>query len=420
MEKFIVMGGKRLEGTIRVSGAKNATLPIMAASLLTGSTSILHDIPRLKDVEVMKDLLIYLGARIQSNGSSITIDTVNMCNRRISEELMRRMRASNLVMGAMLGRFGCCKLSYPGGCAIGSRPMDLHLKGFMAMGAQIKEAHGYIKAQARLLKGAEIQLDFPSVGATENILMAAVLAQGKTVIRNAAKEPEIIDLQNYLNKAGAKIKGAGTDIIKIEGVTELGPVEHNIIPDRIEAGTFMVAAAITGGEVTLTNVIPEHVEAVTAKLREAGVKIFDSDNIIKIIGPEKLKAIDFKTLPYPGFPTDMQSPLMVLACIAEGTSIVTESIFENRFKHVDEMRRMGADIKIEGRVAIVKGVPKLTGAYLEASDLRAGAALVLAGLVAEDVTIIDNISHVDRGYDGLEHKLCLLGGSVTRVDQVRV
>lgn len=418
MEKFIVMGGKRLEGTIRVSGAKNATLPIMAASLLTGSTSILHDVPRLKDVEVMKGLLIYLGARVQCNGSSITIDTSKVVNRRISEELMRQMRASNLVMAPLLGRFKCVKMSYPGGCAIGSRPMDLHIKGLKALGATIKEAHGYIRAQTTGLKGTEIHLDFPSVGATENLIMAAVYAEGRTIIRNAAKEPEIIDLQNYLNKAGAKIKGAGTDIIKIEGVTELGPVEHTIIPDRIEAGTFMIAAAITRGNVTLTNVIPEHLEAISAKLKEAGVKVISDDDSITVMENGKLVAVDFKTLPYPGFPTDMQSQLMVLASIAEGTSVVTESIFENRFKHVDELRRMGANIKIEGRVAIVKGVKNLTGAYLEATDLRAGAALVLAGLVAEDVTIVDHIQHVDRGYDSLEHKLSNIGASVTRVDKV--
>ena len=285
------------------------------------------------------------------------------------------------------------------------------------MGAQIKEGHGYIRAQAKELRGAEIQLDFPSVGATENIMMAAVLAKGKTVIRNAAKEPEIIDLQNYLNKAGASIKGAGTDIIKIEGVTKLGSVEHTIIPDRIEVGTFMIATAITHGNVTIANVIPEHVAAVSSKLREAGVKIIIDNDTISVNGNGKLKALDFKTLPYPGFPTDMQSQLMVLTCVAEGTSIITESIFENRYKHVDELRRMGADIKIEGRVAIMKGVPRLTGAYLEASDLRAGAALVLAGLIAEDVTIIEQISHIDRGYDGLEHKLSQLGASITRVDK---
>lgn len=418
MEKFIVVGGKRLTGSVRISGAKNATLPIMAASLLTGDTSVLVDIPRLKDVEVMMDLLTYLGARIQPNGCSVTVHTDKVVNRTVSEDLMRRMRASNLVMGPLLGQFGSVKVSYPGGCAIGSRPMDLHLKGFKAMGASILEEHGYIRAEVnKELHGAEIHLDFPSVGATENLIMAATKAKGKTIIRNAAKEPEIIDLQNYLNKAGACIKGAGTDIIKIEGVKELGPVNHTIVPDRIEAGTFMIASAITRGDIELTNVIPEHVEAVTAKLREAGVEIKDSCESLRIQGPEKLNAVDFKTLPYPGFPTDMQSQLMVLTAVAEGTSVITESIFENRFKHVDELRRMGADVKIEGRVAIIKGVPKLTGAYLEASDLRAGAALVLAGLVAEDVTIIDQIQHVDRGYDALEHKLSLLGASVTRMDK---
>lgn len=417
MEKFVIMGGRKLAGTIRVSGAKNAALPILAATLLTGTVSVLHEVPLLKDVQCMLELLQYLGAKVTVQGKTVTIDTSTATNQRVSEELMRKMRASNLVLGPLLSRFHCAKVSYPGGCAIGSRPMDLHLKGFRQMGAEITEKYGYIMARASGgLRGAEIHLDFPSVGATENIMMAAVLARGRTIIRNPAREPEIVDLQNYLNLAGAKIKGAGTDIIKIDGVEELKPVEHTIIPDRIEAGTHMVAAAVTRGDVTLTNVIPEHLEAVTAKLREAGVTVETGDDWIRVRGGEELRAVDIKTLPYPGFPTDMQAQMMVLAAVGRGTSIISESIFENRFKHVDELRRMGADIKIEGRVAVVKGVPRLSGAYLEASDLRAGAALVIAGLAAEDVTVIENIEHIDRGYENLEHKYSALGARIIRVN----
>ncbi len=418
MERFIVIGGKQLKGKIRVSGAKNATLPILAASLLTEGCSTIQEAPRLRDIAVMKELLAYLGVRIDCTRSEIILDSSNVRPLEISEELMRRMRASNLVMGALLGRFGYVRASYPGGCAIGSRPMDLHLKGFIALGAEITEKHGYIVAEAKELKGSEIHLDFPSVGATENLMMAATLAKGQTVIRNAAKEPEIVDLQNYLNGLGANIRGAGTDTIKIQGVTELGSVTHCVISDRIETGTHMVAAAITGGDVTVTNVIPEHIESMVAKLREAGVIVDVGEDWVRVRSDGKVLPVDLKTLPYPGFPTDMQAQMMVLMTVAGGTSVISETIFENRFKHVDELRRMGADIKIEGRAAIVKGTPKLSGTFVQATDLRAGSALVLAGLVAEDATVIEDIWHIDRGYENLERKYSALGARIMRVNGV--
>ncbi len=418
MEKFIVIGGKRLKGSIRVSGAKNSILPILAASLLTEGISTIHEVPKLLDVEVMKEVLTYLGAKIHCEGSTLVVDGRNVKSLEIAEDLMRKMRASNLVMGSLIGRFGYVKVAYPGGCAIGSRPMDLHLKGFTALGAKITEKHGYVIAETGGLQGAEIHLDFPSVGATENIMMAATQAVGQTIIRNTAKEPEIVDLQNFLNGLGAKIRGAGTDTIKIEGPTKLGSTSHTVIPDRIEAGTHMVAAAITGGDIVVENVIPEHVEAVIAKLREAGVKVEVGEDRIRVIGPPRLKAVDVKTLSYPGFPTDMQAQMMVLLTVAEGTGIVSETVFENRYKHVDELRRMGAHIKIEGRAAIVKGIPKLSGTFVEATDLRAGAAFVLAGLVAEDATVIENVWHIDRGYESLERKYAALGARIMRVSGI--
>lgn len=418
MQKYIVIGGKRLKGRVRVSGAKNATLPVLAASLLTDKGCLVHEVPKLKDIEVMKEVLTYLGAKLEGRNSSLSINSNRVGLKEISEELMRRMRASNLVIGPLLARFGYVKASYPGGCAIGSRPMDLHLKGLAALGAEITEKHGFVEARATRLKGAEIMLDFPSVGATENLIMAAVLAEGQTVIKNAAKEPEIVDLQNFLNALGAKVRGAGTDLIKIEGVKELGYAEHTVIPDRIEAATHMIAGAITAGEVTVENVIPEHLDSVIAKLREAGVKVEVGENEVKVSSDGCFKAIDVKTLPYPGFPTDVQAQLMVLMTVAKGTSIVSESIFENRFKHVDELRRMGADIKIEGRIAIVKGNSKLSGTFVEATDLRAGASLILAGLIAEDATVIENIGHIDRGYENLEQKYAALGARIMRVNTV--
>lgn len=417
MQKFLIVGGNRLKGTIRASGSKNATLPVLAACILNSAKNTIHEVPRLKDVAVMKDVLTYLGARVVCEGDTFIVDSTNIQSVEISEDLMRRMRASNLVLGSMLGRFGRVKISYPGGCQIGSRPMNLHFKGMQAMGAVIKERYGYISAQADKLTGADIHLDLPSVGATENLMMAAVLAHGPTTIRNAAKEPEMVDLQNFLNKMGAKVKGAGTDTIKIEGVrrSDLRPAEHTIIPDRIEAGTHLVAAAITGGEVTVTNVIPEHLEPLLAKMREAGVEVIVGDDYVTVQGAGRIRAVDIKTMPYPGFPTDMQPQMMAFLCLAEGTSIITETVFENRFKHVGELRRMGADIKVEGQSAIVKGVKKLSGAYLEATDLRAGAALVLASLAAENGTILEDVAHIDRGYERLETKYNALGARIVRV-----
>lgn len=327
---------------------------------------------------------------------------------------MREMRSSVFIMGALLGRLGAVRLSYPGGCAIGPRPIDLHLKGLASLGTQITERYGYITAEARKLQGCDIHLDFPSVGATENIMMAAVRASGATMIRNAAKEPEVVDLQNFLNKMGARIRGAGTDTIKIEGVTTLGPASHNVIPDRIEAGTFMVAAAMTGGDVYLENVIAEHSEPVAAKLREAGASVEAIGDKVHVWAKGRLNAVDIKTLPYPGYPTDMQPQTMAMLSGAAGTSVIIENIFANRFKHVDELRRMGAQISIEGRAAVVRGVERLSGAAVEASDLRAGVALVLAGLVAEGQTMVDHVYHIDRGYEGLEHKLVALGAQVQR------
>ncbi|BAF60039.1 MAG: UDP-N-acetylglucosamine 1-carboxyvinyltransferase [Pelotomaculum sp.] len=418
MQKFVIVGGTRLTGTVRASGSKNATLPIMAACILNGGTSVIHEAPRLLDVSVMKDVLTYLGAKVTSEGNIITVDSSNIRPLEISEELMRRMRASNLVLGALLARFGKVKISHPGGCQIGSRPMNLHLKGLQALGATIQEKFGYITAEAEKLSGADIHLDLPSVGATENLMMAAVLAEGVTTIKNAAREPEIVDLQNFLNNMGARIKGGGTDTIKIEGVRpgHLKPAVHTVIPDRIEAGTHMVAAAITGGDVTVTNVIPEHLEPLLAKLREAGVDVEVGDDYVRVRGKGRVQAVDIKTMPYPGFPTDMQPQMMALLTLAEGTSVITETIFENRFKHVPELRRMGADIKVEGQSVIIKGVPRLSGACVEASDLRAGAALVLAALAAEDGTVLENVYHIDRGYEQMELKYRALGARIIRVN----
>jgi len=404
-----------LQGKVRVNGSKNASLPILAASILSPGQSVIKDVPRLQDITTMGDVLSSLGARVFRDGPDITVDTANIYSVEVEEALMRRMRASNLVLGPLVGRFREAKISQPGGCNIGSRPMNLHLKGLRALGVEINEEFGYISARAGRLTGAEIQLDFPSVGATENIMMAAVYAEGVTVIRNAAREPEVVDLQNFLNCLGARITGAGTDIIRIEGVTELHPAVHQVIPDRIEAGTYMIAAAITGGDLTIVNVIPEHLRALMAKLAEAGAEIETGDDYVRVRGPQRLQAVDVKTMPYPGFPTDLQPQMMALLTLAEGTGIITETIFENRFKHVSELRRMGAEIKVEGQTAIIKGKKKLSGAPVEASDLRAGAALVLAGMAAENGTIVEGVEHIDRGYERIEQKYNALGARMMRI-----
>lgn len=417
MEKIIVEKSPPLKGRVKVNGAKNAALPILAASLLGTEDIVLEDVPDLKDVEIMCQVLTSLGAKVEKlDKNTIKINSKDVNSYTTKYELMNKMRASFLVMGPLLTRMGKSKNSLPGGCAIGTRPIDLHLKGFKALGATIETEHGNIEAHADELIGDKIYLDFPSVGATENIMMAAVRAKGETIIENAAMEPEIVDLQNFLKKLGADIKGAGTSSIKIRGVDKLGGATHQIIPDRIEAGTFMVAAAISGGDVIVENVITSHIKPVIAKLKEAGVKIIENGDNVRVIRDSKLKSIDIKTMPYPGFPTDMQSQFMALMTMCEGTSVVIETVFENRFMHVDELKRMGANIKIDGKSAIVQGVKSLTGSPVEASDLRAGAALVLAGLVAEGRTEIDNIYHIDRGYEGIEERFRNIGGNVERKD----
>ena len=407
MEKLVVNGGKRLEGKVKISGAKNAVLPIIAASLLGTSPSILEEVPDLEDVRTISEVLGHLGVKVANGGNNtLNIDSSVISSCEAPYELVRKMRASFLIMGPLLARCGKAKISLPGGCAIGTRPIDLHLKGFDALGAKIDCGEGYIEASApNGLKGARIYLDFPSVGATENIIMAACMAEGQTILENPAHEPEIIDLVNYLNVMGANIKGAGTNIIKIEGVKALKGCNYTIIPDRIEAGTYMVAAAMTNGDVYIENALSEHLKPVIAKLKEAGVFIQEEINGIRVKGTGNIKAVDIKTLPYPGFPTDMQAQLMAMLTIADGSGIVSETVFENRFMHVDELKRMGANIKVDGRSAIVDGVKKLSGCQVKATDLRAGAAMVLAGLVAEGETQIGCIHHIDRGYDGLVDKL---------------
>jgi len=415
LHRFMISGGNPLKGTIRVSGSKNAALPIIAASLLIDGECCIKEVPRLRDVEVMKDVLTYLGATVSWEKDVMRIDARNIHGYEISEDLMRKMRASNLALGSLLGRLRQARISYPGGCNIGSRPMNLHLKGLRTLGVEIKEKFGYITAEAKELKGTDIHLDLPSVGATENLMMAAVLAQGTTTLRNAAKEPEIVDLQNFLNCMGAKVRGAGTDNIKIDGVKKLHGNEHSIIPDRIEAGTHIIAGAITQGDLTVTNVIPEHVEPLTAKLKDAGIGLEIADDWVRVFTHENPQAVDVKTLPYPGFPTDMQPQIMALLTLSEGTSVITETVFENRYKHVMELRRMGADIRVEGQTAIVRGVPRLSGACVEASDLRAGAALVLAAMAGENGSVIDMAEHIDRGYERMENKYNAVGARIIRV-----
>ncbi|MGB9977182.1 UDP-N-acetylglucosamine 1-carboxyvinyltransferase [Thermovenabulum sp.] len=416
LSKFIIEGGRKLSGKIKVSSAKNAVLPVLAATLLTSGECVIEDVPELEDVNVMREVIASLGAKCDQRERKFIINSANINSFEAPYELVRKMRASFLVMGPLLARFGKAKISMPGGCAIGSRPIDLHLKGFSALGAKINLGHGYVEASADKLVGATIYLDFPSVGATENIMMAAVLAQGQTVIENAAKEPEIVDLANFLNSMGAKIRGAGTDIIKIEGVRELSGISYTVIPDRIEAGTYLVAGAITGSEILVENVLSEHLKPVIAKLIECGCKIFEEEDKILIIGNSNPNPVDIKTMPYPGFPTDMQAQMMAYLSLCKGTSMVIETVFENRFMHVEELKRMGARIKIEGRSAVIEGVEKLTGAPVKATDLRAGAALILAGLAAQGVTEVLNSYHVDRGYENIVEKLSSLGAKIERAE----
>lgn len=418
MEKLVIHGGKPLQGTVRVSGAKNAVLPIIVASMLGTTQSTLTEIPKLADVHTVCDVIASLGVHIEHpERDTLVIDAHELTSTTAPYDLVRRMRASFLVMGPLLARKGRAQISLPGGCSIGARPIDLHLKAFEAMGAVINLENGDIEATApNGLKGAQIYLDFPSVGATENILMAASMADGKTVLENAAEEPEIVDLATYLNSMGANIRGAGTNVIRIEGVKELHGANHAVIPDRIEAGTFMVGAAMTQGNVFVENAISEHLKPLISKLKEVSAEVQEEIDGIRVIGHEPLRPADIKTLPYPGFPTDMQAQFMALTTICQGTSVVTETVFENRFMHVDEFKRMGAKIRIEGRSAIVEGVPRLKGASVNATDLRAGAALVLAGLVAEGETEVGYLYHIDRGYDNLVLKLQRLGADIVRVN----
>ena len=420
MEKIVVKGVKELSGEVNISSAKNSILPIIAATILCPEPIVINNTPMLEDVEVICKLLNELNCDI--NISDITnqliIDTKNIVVMDADAELIRKMRASFLIMGPMLSRFGYCKLSLPGGCNIGSRPIDLHLKGFKLLGADITIGHGFVEVRAKKLTGNRIYLDFPSVGATENIIMAAVLADGTTIIENAAEEPEIWDLANFLNKMGAKIEGAGLGKITITGVKSLKGIDYTPIYDRIEAGTFMIAAAITNSKIKINGVNEEHLRPVIEKLKEGGV-IFSEykNNSIIVDGRNKKSPLDIKTLPYTGFPTDMQAQIMSLLSVVEGVSIITETVFENRFMHVAELQRMGANIKIDGRTAIVEGVAKLTGCQVKATDLRAGAAMILGGLVAEGETKISDIYHIDRGYVEIEKKFRKIGADVYRIDE---
>ena len=419
MEKLIVKGGNRLVGAVKTSGAKNAVLPIIAASILGTTPSHLDEVPMLEDVHTISEVLKCLGLSVECSPEKnvLDIDSTSITSYEAPYELVRTMRASFLVMGPLLARIGKARISMPGGCAIGARPIDIHLKGFEALGVKIEQGHGYIEASApEGLKGTSIYFDFPSVGATENIMMAASLAEGTTILENVAEEPEIVDLANYLNKMGAKIRGAGTDTIRIEGVDKLHGADYTIIPDRIEAGTYMIAAAMTGGDVVVENVLPEHQKPLIAKLREAGAVVEEDIDKVRVIGQNPLKAVSIKTLPYPGFPTDMQAQMMAMMVIAEGRSKVTETVFENRFMHVVELNRMGAQISTEGRSAVIDGPCKLTGCDVRATDLRAGAAMILAGLVAEGTTRIGDLHHIDRGYENIVAKLKNMGADIERVD----
>jgi len=421
VDKIIVTGGQKLQGKVRVEGAKNAVLPILAAALLASKgENVIKEVPNLADVFTINEVLKSLNAAVTyiPEDNAVYIDATKELSSEAQFEFVSKMRASILVMGSLLARNGYARVALPGGCAIGSRPIELHLKGFEAMGAKISFGHGYVEAKTEgRLKGANVYLDFPSVGATENIMTAASLAEGTTVIENAAKEPEIVDLANFINSMGGRVIGAGTNTMRIEGVDSLNGGEHHIIPDRIEAGTFMVAAAITRGDVVIENAVPEHMTALIAKMREMGVEITELDEGIRVRVPKTLKAVDIKTMPHPGFPTDMQSQMMALMLTAEGTSIITETVFENRFMHVEEFRRMNASAKIEGRSVFIEGPVDLQGAEVMATDLRAAAALILAGLVSEGMTRVTKLHHLDRGYVDFHGKLASLGANIERITE---
>ncbi len=414
MDKFVVQGGKPLHGDVRISGAKNAALPVLASALLAPGTSTFHNIPDLVDIKTIKKLLINLGLEIEGD-ETVRINAEKITSCEAPYDLVKTMRASVLVLGPLVARRGVARVSLPGGCAIGARPVNLHIKALQDLGAHVELKNGYVEAKAKKLKGADIYFDISTVTGTENIMMAAALAEGTTVLNNAACEPEIVNLADVLNGMGAKIKGAGTDVITIEGVTSLQPVEASIIPDRIEAGTFMIAAGMTGGEINILGCDPFHLEALINKLRDTGMKITPVKGGLKVSSGKKINSVDIKTLPYPGFATDLQAQMMAYMSISSGLSVINETVFENRFMHVSELLRMGADIVIQGSSAIVRGVPGLHGAQTMATDLRASASLLLAALVAEGTTEISRVYHIDRGYEGIEKKFSALGADIQRI-----
>lgn len=418
MEQYIIKGGMPLAGEVNIAGAKNAALGILAASLMTDETVTIENLPDVSDINVFIQAMESIGAKVEHiDRHTIMVNGSSINSHEVGEGYMKKIRASYYMLGALLGKYNEATVVLPGGCKIGSRPIDQHLKGFKALGCDVKIEHGFVKVKAQKLRSSEIYLDVVSVGATINIMMAAALAEGKTVIENAAKEPHVVDIANFLNSMGANIKGAGTDVIRIKGVEKLHGTTYSVIPDQIEAGTFMFAAAVTKGDVIVKNVIPKHLESITAKLIEMGCEIEEFDDAVRVVAKDRLKRTNIKTLPYPGFPTDMQPQGVVALALAEGSSIVTESIFENRFKYVDELARMGSNIKVEGNTAIIEGVEKYTGAAISAPDLRAGAALVIAGLAAEGFTVIEDIHFIERGYEDFPQKLSGLGALMEKVTE---
>ncbi len=412
MSKFIIQGGKKLEGEVKISGSKNAALPIIAATILVRGNTTLYNVPDIQDVQTMFEIIKDIGGKVTRKNNKIIVDTSKIHTYEIPEELMRKMRSSVILAGAIIGKYHKANFSYPGGCEIGSRPIDLHLKGFEKLGITTKEEYGEIICSTEKIEGTSINLDFPSVGATENIILAACLAEGITILTNAAKEPEIEDMVKFLNKAGAKIKGAGTDRVEITGVKKLAEISYNIMPDRIEAGTYLVAGAITGGNIKITNANPKHIEPILNKLEEANCTLDVGKNYVAINAHKRIKAVDIKTMPYPGFPTDMQSIFGALLSTAKGTSIITENIFENRYKYIQELNRMGAKIKVEGRTAVIKGTRRIQGTNVVASDLRGGAALIIEALAAKGITQVDNVHYILRGYENIEEKLRKLGAKI--------
>lgn len=417
MEQYIIKGGKALAGEVMIGGAKNAALGILAAAVMTDEAVIIENLPDIRDINVLLQAIEAIGSKVERiDRHTVRMYSGNISSMSVENEYIRKIRGSYYLIGALLGKYKNAQVALPGGCNIGSRPIDQHIKGFEALGADVKIQYGLIEAEATKLVGSHIYFDMVSVGATINVMLAAVLAEGQTILENAAKEPHIVDVANFLNSMGANIKGAGTDVIRIKGVSRLHGSTYSIIPDQIEAGTFMLAAAATKGDVTIKNVIPKHLEAITAKLEEIGVEVEEFDDSVRVVATKRLGHTQVKTLPYPGFPTDMQPQISTVLAMSEGTSIVTEGVFENRFKYVDELAKMGASIKVEGTTAIIDGVGEMTGAIVNAPDLRAGAALVIAGLAAKGYTIIEQVEYIERGYENLEVKLRELGAIMEKVD----